>query len=240
MTNRKDPHAGHRQRIKEKFNSEPDSLSLEELLELLLFFCIPYKDTSGIAADLLSRFHSLSGVLEAEREELSQVCGIGDNTTALIKLIPELCRRYINEKTNIEGERYDNIETLGRYLIGRYALEKEERVLLLLLDNSYRLISEELVCEGSVNSARISGKALLDIAKQKNASAVVLAHNHPKGIALPSTDDIETTNALCALFEAYGIPMLEHILVAGDEYTPIMYSKIGKKRTAPKTFYGEV
>ncbi len=239
MPSEKNIHAGHRDRIKRRFLEEgAESLDDYTLLELLLFFGIPFKDTRESALALIDRFGSAAGVFDASIEELVDVRGIGENAAILIKLIPSLCRRYIDEKTNISGECYDNIEKLGRYLVGRYTFETSEKVLLLCLDNSYRLIYEHVVCNGSVNSARVSGEELCAVAREAGASAVVLSHNHPRGIAVPSSDDIDTTSSLMSMFESIGIPMLEHIIVAGDEYTPIIYTKLGKKREMPA--YGEV
>ncbi len=239
MPEEKSIHAGHRDRIKKRFLEDgAEAFDDYTLLELVLFYAIPFKDTRDIALALIDRFGSVSGVLDASLEELCELKGIGDNAALLLKLIPSVCKRYIDEKTNISGECYDNIDKLGRYLVGRYMLCECERVILLLLDNSYKLISEQVICDGSVNSASISPSALAEAARRSSASAAVLAHNHPHGIALPSVDDIHTTAALMDVFDSEGIPLLEHILVAGDEYTPIIYSKLGNRRTMPT--YGEV
>ena len=207
-------------------------------LVLVLRHIMPTDRAKDTADTLIRRFYDIAGVLDAEEDELASVCG--KESAELLKEVRFLFERYVDRKTNVAGECYDNIEKLGRYLVGRYAAVECECVLLLLLDNSYRLICEETVCEGSVNSARISPKALCSLAKERGASAAVLSHNHPHGIALPSQDDVSTTASLSAIFESEGIPLLEHILVAGDEYTPIIYTKLGNKRTMPKSAYGEV
>ncbi len=216
---------------------ETECLDDTALLELLFGFAVSAERAHNLAQALISRFGSLAGLFDAGEDEI-KASSSEEDVAAMIKLVLLLCMRYIDEKTNISGECYDNIEKLGRYLVGRYSFCEEERVILLCLDNSYRLISEDVVCEGSVSSAHLSGKGMCELALAHNAASVVLAHNHPRGIALPSSDDIKTTARLSAVFDEVGIPLVEHILVAGNEYTPIMYTKLGKKRAVP--MYGEV
>lgn len=251
MTERKENiHAGHRQRLKARFLREDiDNFDEHTIIELLLFFGIPYKDTNVIAHELLSRFGSLSNILEARYDQLLTVDGVGENAATLIKLIPSLVRVYLSQKENLDGA-FDNIEKLGRMLVSRYRGVTVETVYLMLLDNAYRLLSIEKVYEGSVNSAQISVRRLAEIALINNASMVVLAHNHPSGLAIPSSEDIHTTATLSAMFDQIGAPMLEHILVAGEGFTPIIYDQMGKKRLMPDSsalaakvdlaaFYGE-
>ncbi|MBQ2863733.1 MAG: RadC family protein [Clostridia bacterium] len=243
-------HAGHRQRLKARFLREDiDNFDEHTIIELLLFFGIPYKDTNVIAHELLSRFGSLSNILEARYDQLLTVDGVGENAATLIKLIPSLVRVYLSQKENLDGA-FDSIEKLGRMLVSRYRGVTVETVYLMLLDNAYRLLSVEKVYEGSVNSAQISVRRLAEIALINNASMVVLAHNHPSGLAIPSSEDIHTTAALSCMFDQIGAPMLEHILVAGEGFTPIIYDQMGKKRLMPDSsalaakvdlaaFYGE-
>ncbi len=230
---RENVHAGHRQRLKARFQREGlGGFEEHTLLELLLFFGIPFKDTNVTAHELLLRFGSLSGVFDAQYEQLMSVDGIGENAATLLKLIPEISRRYLQQIEQGEG-RYDNIEKLGRMLVSRYRGISTETVFLVLLDNSYKLISIEKIHDGSVNSAQISSRKLAETALVNRASMVVLTHNHPGGIAIPSFDDLQTTAALSDMFDTIGAPMLEHILIAGDSFTPIMYDKLGEKRFVP-------
>ena len=251
MTEKKDNiHRGHRQRLKARFLREGiDGFDEHTMVELLLFFGMPYKDTNNIAHALIERFGSLSGVLDARYEQLLSVEGVGENVATLIKLIPAVSRVYLSQKENVTGA-LDNIEKLGRMLVSRYRGVSVETVYLMLLDNAYRLLSIEKVYEGSVNSAQISVRRLAEIALINNASMVVLAHNHPSGLAIPSSEDIHTTATLSAMFDQIGAPMLEHILVAGEGFTPIIYDQMGKKRLMPDSsalaakvdlaaFYGE-
>lgn len=226
-------HKGHRERMKKRFLREGiDSFEVHNIIELLLFFGIPYKDTNEIAHRLLLRFGSVSNLFDATVEDIMQVEGVGENAATLIKLIPPLCRIYMTDKEKL-SDIIDNVDVLGEFLTRKYIGVNVETVLLVLLDNSYRVISVETVFEGSVNSANISNRKLLELAILKNASMVVLAHNHPGGIAIPSMDDVDTTSRMVRLFDSIGAPLLEHILVAGDQYTPILYNRLGKRRLLP-------
>ena len=234
MTEKKDNiHRGHRQRLKARFLREGiDGFDEHTMVELLLFFGMPYKDTNNIAHALIERFGSLSGVLDARYEQLLSVEGVGENVATLIKLSPAVSRVYLSQKENVTGA-LDNIEKLGRMLVSRYRGVSVETVYLMLLDNAFRLISIEKVYEGSVNSAQISSRRLAEMALLNNAAMVVLSHNHPGGIAIPSTDDINTTGMLSNMFDSIGAPMLEHVLVAGESFTPIIYDHLGEKRLLP-------
>ncbi len=232
--NSKNIHAGHRERVKKRFLKEKGLDNFEEhnILELLLFFGIPFKDTNETAHRLLERFGSISRMMDALPEDIMQVEGVGENAMILIKLIPSLCKVYMHQKNEI-GAVFDNVEKLGRMFVDKYSDVNVETVYLMLLDNSYREILTEKIFEGSVNSAQISPRKLAEITLLKNASMVVLAHNHPNGIAIPSFDDLETTTSLVRLFDSIGAPMLEHILVAGKSYTPILYNQLGERRLLP-------
>ena len=227
-------HAGHRDRLKRRFLREGiDGFEEHNIVELLLFFGIPFKDTNSIAHNLLIKFGSIKNIFDAPIEEIVQVEGVGENAATLIKLIPQLCRIYLEQKATNEAEDVNNVEKLGRMLINKYIGVNVETVYITLLDNSYRIISVEKVFEGSVNSAQISMRKIVELTLLKNASMVVISHNHPNGIAVPSLDDLETTSALIRLFDSINTPLLEHILVAGSTYTPIIYDRFGEKRLLP-------
>ena len=217
-------HENHRDRVKQRFlNESLDGFADHEVLEFLLFYAIPQKDTNPTAHLLLKHFGSLSAVFEADINQLTEVPGIGHHAATLIKMIPQLSRRYITDGIKSDVA-YDNVSKIGDYLIKRYVGCSVETVLLMLLDNKYHLIECVKVHEGSVNSAAISTRKLAEIALFKRASMVVLAHNHPGGTPIPSSDDLYTTQSILAAFRALDINMIEHILVAGDKYATLLLS----------------
>ena len=215
-------HKDHRKHTKDRFLSEGlDSFEPHNVLELLLFYSIPQKDTNETAHMLINRFGSLSAVFDAPYDDLLTVPGISEHSATLIKLIPAISRRYAMEK-NSKVTKLSSIEDIGKYLVARYLGVTEETVLLLLLDNKFGLIDCVKVHEGSVNSSAIPMRKLIETALFKRASMVVLAHNHPSGVALPSSDDLFTTQQVKRAFDLVEIGMLAHIIVAGDTFTNIL------------------
>lgn len=215
-------HKDHRKHTKDRFLSEGlDSFEPHNVLELLLFYSIPQKDTNETAHMLINRFGSLSAVFDAPYDDLLTVPGISEHSATLIKLIPAISRRYAMEK-NSKMTKLSSIEDIGKYLVARYLGVTEETVLLLLLDNKFGLIDCVKVHEGSVNSSAITMRKLIETALFKRASMVVLAHNHPSGVAIPSSDDLFTTQQVKRAFDLVEIGMLAHIIVAGDTFTNIL------------------
>lgn len=215
-------HKDHRKHTKDRFLSEGlDSFEPHNVLELLLFYSIPQKDTNETAHMLINRFGSLSAVFDAPYDDLLTVPGISEHSATLIKLIPAISRRYAMEK-NSKVTKLSSIEDIGKYLVARYLGVTEETVLLLLLDNKFGLIDCVKVHEGSVNSSAITMRKLIETALFKRASMVVLAHNHPSGVALPSSDDLFTTQQVKRALDLVEIGMLAHIIVAGDTFTNIL------------------
>lgn len=215
-------HEKHRKRTKDRFLAEGlENFEPHNVLELLLFYTIPQKDTNELAHTLINRFGSLSGVFDAPFEDLITVPGISDHSAVLIKMIPALSRRYALEK-NSGNTKLSNINDIGRYLVARYVGVNEETVLMLLLDNKFGLIECVKVHVGSVNSSAITMRKLIETALFKRASMVVLAHNHPSGVAIPSADDLFTTRQMKRAFDLVEIGMLAHVIVAGNDFTDIL------------------
>lgn len=216
-------HEHHRQRMKNRFLSEGLSkFEPHNVLELLLFYSIPQKDTNEIAHMLMDRFGSLKEVFDAPYEELISVPGIKEHSATLIKLVPSLARRYFEESNDISGEILSTIPKIGEYLVAKYIGVTKETVYLLLIDNKFKLIDCVKVHEGSVNSSAITMRRLVEIAMEKKASMAVLSHNHPSGIPVPSPDDLYTTKEVRKAFSYVGVELLAHIIVAGGRYVDIM------------------
>jgi len=216
-------HEGHRQRLKNRFlQNGLDSFEKHNILELLLFYSIPQKDTNDLAHTLLDNFGTLKGVFEADFSELIKIPGIKENTATLIKLIPELAREYMFEE--IAEERvFDTADKIGKFFVNKYIGEVNEVVYLMLLDNGFKLLNVTKIHEGSVSSARVSPRKIMNQVIKYNASMAVVAHNHPNGLAVPSMEDVNTTYSLRMILENYEVKLIEHILVGGNEYFPIIH-----------------
>lgn len=222
MNNNKSIHEGHRQRLKNKF-LENGFVGFEHhnILEMLLFYSIPRRDTNEIAHELLNRFGSLKNVFNAEFDELIQVNGISENSATLIKMVPQIAREYLSDYSNSKVS-FDSEKRIGEYFVNKYIGETKEVVYAMLLNSKFELIDCIKIHEGSVNSAFVSPRKIIDSVVKQNAAMVVLAHNHPDGSVCPSMEDISTTANLISIFRPFDIALVEHFLVAGNSYSAII------------------
>ena len=210
-------HDGHRSRMKERFRGHGlENFNDINALELLLFYAAPRRDTNGMAHALLERFGSFSAVLEANEQELLAVPGIGENAVTLLRLIPEVSRRYLLDKTP-SNEPIDSAEAAGHYFIPRFMYETEEIVYALLLDARKRPIRCAAISRGTVDAAEVNARRLAELALQYRASAVILAHNHRSGVALPSVEDETSTARLARALDLLGARRGEHLARVGQQ-----------------------
>lgn len=217
-------HEGHRQRLKNRFRKEGlDGFTDVQVLELLLFFCIPRRDTNPIAHELLARFGSLHQVLEAPLHELEKIDGIGEQASTLISLTRQLARSYGVSQVSVE-KILNTTARCGEYLKPFFLGKRDETVYLLSLDAKCKVLSCMEVGKGSVNSAGLSVRKIVETALSVNATSVVLAHNHPSGLALPSNEDVVTTRRIAMALNAVGIFLADHIIVADDDFVSLAQS----------------
>lgn len=211
-------HDGHRERLKSRFLEHGiDSFNDLNALELLLFYAIPRRDTNVLAHALLDRFGGLSGVFEASIPELTSVPGVGENAALLIKLVPQMMKKY--ELSRVSDMRaFRNSSQVAQFLIPRFMAEREELVLVLCLDSRNNMLCCEVLNRGVVNAVDISVRRLVETALKHKASAVVLAHNHPDGVAMPSREDEAFTEKTMEALRLMGIRMIDHIIVAGKNF----------------------
>lgn len=219
-------HDGHRKRVKEEFlKSGLDHMPPHRVLELLLFYSIPQGDVNELAHDLIERFGSLSGVLESSYEELIRVPGIGPHTASHILLITAVARRYYTEKSD-RNPLEDPMDTIAHQMMARYVGYTEERLTLVCLDNLMRVLYFNFVKIGVEDAVQLQFRDMAKIALDCHATHVILGHNHPNGTALPSLADKETTLILARNFKDLGIKLLDHIVVAGNDYVSMAQSGV--------------
>ena len=211
-------HENHRARVRETFKrAGADGMPDHNLLELLLFYSIPRKDTNEIAHRLIAAFGSLSRVFDASYEELMEIDGIGESSALLISMIPSICRRYI-ESSNSPKVNLSEPEEAMNYIIRKYyGSNKVESFYMLCLDAVGNLINCCKLGEGTPGSVIIDKRKVLETALRNKADKVIFAHNHPNGIAAPSKDDINMTSELSSVLFSVGIRLADHIIVAGNE-----------------------
>ncbi len=217
---------GHRDRMKRRLRREGlEHFEEVYVLEVLLYYAIPRKDTKPLAYELLQRFGSLSGVLEAPQSELEKVPGVGEHVSTLLHLVTEL-ERYRAVHRAAMDRVLPTVEMCCRYLVPHFMGRREEMVYILCLDGKCRLLCCEKLGQGSVNSAEVPIRKLVEVALRVNASAAVLAHNHPSGLAVPTAEDIQATVQVSAALEAVGVRLLDHIIVADGDYVSLADSKL--------------
>ncbi|MBR4971820.1 MAG: DNA repair protein RadC [Oscillospiraceae bacterium] len=217
-------HDGHRQRLKERFILEGlDNFNELQVLELLLFYVIPRQDTNPLAHRLLDRFGTLSQVLEAPVTELQKVEGMGPNAATFLHLTTAVGRYYMVNRA-MQNTVLNTTEKCGEYLIPYFHGRRNETVYMLCLDAKCKLLCCKEVSEGSVNSAGVSPRKVVELALAANATTVVLAHNHPSGLAIPSSDDVHTTYRIAGALDAVEIALADHIIVADGDFISLAAS----------------
>ena len=204
---------GHRERVKQKFLANGfEGFSDHEILEMLLFYAVPRKDTNEIAHKLINSCGSLSAVFDAPVRMLES-CGISENTAVLIRSINEVTKAYLSDKFYNSTKLYSS-EFLRQKLITSFMGLHEEHVILALFDSKGFEVFYGFISEGSFSMTEIRCRKIVDIAIKYQATAAVISHNHPSGIARPSAADIESTVFLRKALAAVDIRLLDHIIVA--------------------------
>ena len=198
----------------------PDALTAEELLTLLLLAGPGAEEPRTLAARLIGQFGSLGATLSASPEELASVEGMDASRALLLRLVTELHRRYYLSRP-FSGARLTGTTDFGNFLLPFFYGAREELVYLLALDAAGRLLTCTCLSEGSVNSANVPMRKLMRAALSANASGVVLAHNHPAGIALPSHEDVELTRRLQQALDVVDILLLDHLVIADDDFVSL-------------------
>ena len=217
-------HEGHRSRKKEQFRAHGlDAFAEHEVLELLLYYAVPRQDTNPIAHALLDRFGSFAGVLDAAPTELMKVPGVKENSATFLSLLVQTGRYYQRNKLK-NTTILTTIEQCGAYLIPYFHGRQNETVFLLCLDAKCKVLCCKEVGQGGTNSTGISIRKIVETAIGVNASTVVLAHNHPSGLAVPSPEDIQTTRRIAQALQAVDIVLADHIVIADDDYVSIAMS----------------
>jgi len=219
-------HAGHRSRVKEEFLRRGlDSFPEHRVLELLLFYAIPQGDTNELAHRLMERFGSLAGVLDASVEDLCAVSGVGEHTALLLRMIPELCGRYVASRSSV-GDIVDCSARVREVLEPYFFGARNEMVYLLCLDGKRKVLGVRKITEGSINAAEVTTRRITEEAMSLRATAVILAHNHVSGLAIPSQEDCSTTRYLKQVLEPVGIELLDHVVFCDDDMVSMKDSMI--------------
>lgn len=214
-------HSGHRQKVRNRFyECGFDGMAEHNIIEFLLFFGITRKDTNEIAHELMVKFRSFSRILEADREELMKVKGMTENAACLITMILPLYRKYIDDLAAREAELTSTKDVVN-YL--QVIFDKHiEQIYMLCFDSNHSFIGCKLISEGDIDTASFDIRKIASVVLETKASIVVLAHNHPHGIHLPSLQDIEVTKILYSFLKTLKVKLSDHIVVSDNGYCSML------------------
>ena len=217
------PHyLGHRERLRKRFQrAGGDGLHDYELLELLLMYALRQKDVKPLAKDLIERFDSLGGVLDASQEELKHVSGLGPATAALIRLVKEIGVAYL-----AEGMRGRDLLISPQAVVDFARLKlagcPHEAFMVISLNTKNEVIHYETVHEGTIDRAVIYPRRIVESALAHHAAGLLLVHNHPSGHTEPSEEDKQITIAIVQAAATVDIRVVDHIIVGREGYLSFM------------------
>ena len=211
-------HKGHRGRMRAKLISHgPRIFDTYELLEMLLYYAIPYRDTNPISKRLLDKFGSLEGVLSAEEDELAAVGGIGAHAAHFLKLAGQLSDPSVIFNDTV-APIFDDYARVGEYFVDYFKNEDDYSVVVMLLDGGMHHIATEKLYSVDYGSGAVSGRAFVDAAMRHGASLAIVAHNHPHGAAYPTSGDIATADLIWQSLAKVGVNLFEQYVVCGSSY----------------------
>jgi DNA repair protein RadC len=211
------PHDGHRDRLRKKFvENGLGCLEEHEILEMILFYSVPRKNTNELAHKLIDKFGSLAKVLDADIDLLTETDGVSFNSAVLLKMLPSVFRFYAKQN-NDKAFSFQEIEALSQFCINQYIGETEEVLKVIYLDHQCRLISCVEICRGNNSFVAVNASKIIELSNKYKSNNIILTHNHPNASVRPSIADKSTTSRLYKIFDELHINLLDHVIVSGEE-----------------------
>lgn len=216
----------HRKRLRERFRKNgTEGMHDYEILELLLTYAIPRKDVKPFAKDLIKRFGSLSGVLDAGQKELEEVAHIGPISSTLIRLIKETCGIYLAEKMR-NKDLLSSPQAVLDFARVKLAGLPHEAFMVIFLNTKNKVLDYKIIQEGTVDRAVIYPRRMIEEALARHAAGIILVHNHPSGDSDPSPEDKQLTRSLVEAARTIDLRVLDHIIVGKEGYCSFMESRL--------------
>ena len=211
---------GHRQRLKERFlRSKGADMADYEAIELLLTYAIPRKDVKPLAKSLIKKFGSFAGVISAPIERLYEVVGIKENSATLIKFVEFASQKLSWQNLAFEDAAFiSSTDSLIEFCRCTMGYSEVEVLRLIYVDAKLKVIETEVLQKGSVSSVNINPRDIVANALKKNASGVIMVHNHPTGDPRPSNNDVEATKRVKSACDAVGIALHEHLIITPSDF----------------------
>ncbi len=215
----KNIHVGHRERVRKRFLEEGslDNFEYHQILELLLFYAIPRKDTNELAHKLINDYGSFHALLDASPEDIMKRCSVSESTAVLISIIPCIFKKYLKSKwtrNEVIGRPTVAYKYFQAMLIGQIT----ESFYMLCLDINKRLIKSVKISDGNVTQSYIYVDRVVETALLHKSSFVIIGHNHPAGSMKPSSPDVNATIKIREALKNVNIALLDHIIICDDKY----------------------
>ena len=212
-------HKGHRKKVRERFIKDGlDSFEDHQVLELLLFYAIPQKDTNNLAHKMLNEYKTLAKLFEAEPLDIMERCSVSENTAILISLLPSIAKCYLKTKREEDKLLLNNPNAAGKYAVPMFIGMQYESFVIFCLNAQNKVLHEEVIQRGTLSEVPVYPRKIVELALLHKAHSIILAHNHPGGSLTPSQDDINITKTIISALEVLEIKVRDHIIVAGEEY----------------------
>ncbi|MBI3270971.1 MAG: DNA repair protein RadC [Planctomycetes bacterium] len=210
------PDEGHRTRLRDRLDrAGAEALADYEILELLLGFAIRGRDTKAPARAALARFKTLAAVLDADREELLQVAGIGPGVVDALRVVKSASAAYLRSRA-AQGDLLSDPDRVADFCRMKYAGERNEVVAALLIDSGNRFRGLVHLAEGTVDRAAVFPRRVAEAALKKGVPSVILVHNHPSGCVSPSAEDRKVTEDVRRALETVGCKLVDHVIVGRE------------------------
>lgn len=216
--NIKNPNAGHRERLRQRFVECREALPDYEILEMLLFMAFNRKDTKGLSKLLLDKFRCFNNIINADENQLRSVEGVGDSVISVIKLVQEIYLRILKDDIKPEQIKIKSLSSVIKYVKSKMGNMVTESAMVLFLNNGNVIVSEKIVGLGDVEGVNIYKNMIITQATQNGAKALILVHNHPSGDPRPSPSDIALTRDLAFVLNKVNMKLLDHIIVSSKDY----------------------
>lgn len=210
-------HEEHRKRLRELFDGEgKEHINDINLLELMLFYAIPRKDTNAIAHALLKKFRTFDAVLEATSEQLTEVDGIGPGAATYLTMFLPIFKRY-SERKCAASFNYEDYDKLRQFMSAAYMNITNEKAMLIHFDAKGQYVNHTWISEGEFDSVQFSNRRIAAAVVENKTVFAVLAHNHPSGICNPSTRDLEASRQVARFLSAINVQLVDSAVVTLDE-----------------------
>jgi len=211
-------HKGHRVRMRERFLKHGfEGFSDHEILELLLFYAVPRRDTNPLAHAILNEYKSLANVFDADTHDLAKIPGVGENIAAFLSMIPALVRLYEKSRFNEKAFLY-NTERMGQYAVSLLKGETNEVFAMICLDSNRCVHWSGIIATGVIDRIEAYPRRVMAEVIKHNAKTVIFAHNHPHGTLMPSVSDKDATRQLTELLRGIDVTVLDHIIVSENRF----------------------